>query len=169
MLVSVAQAETVMKTSLNHREKPDFTDYQETVFSGEIRIPKEFTVDKDGIWRDSAGKIISMPSINFSGKYFLSTHSCGAGCRYYQLTDLTTGNSIPIMHMFASTDPPAKTSDGYQYTTILFYRPESSMLVAQYEIQKKETLECRERLFVLKEMKLKQITETRRYCNNWRL
>jgi hypothetical protein len=163
-----AQSESVTGDPHAFSETQGFSDYPAAVFSGKHNIPDEFKIDSDGLWRDSAGKEIDIPKVNFAGKYFLSTHSCGANCRYYQLTDLSTGIAIPVMDMFTSADPPPRTRDGYHYITILFYRPDSNMLVAQYEIQKNETLECRERLFTLDNEQLLPITKKRDFCNEWK-
>jgi len=170
ILASTVQAEPNKKTSISAREKPDFTDYPVKRYTGKYHIPSGFRKDKDGFWSDTFRKMTSAPTVNFSGKYFLSTHSCGTSCRYYRLTDLSTGKDIPIMNMFTCADPPPKTSDGYNYMSFLYFRPESNLLVAQYEIEvngSSEDIECRERLFVLEKEKFRTIIGTRLYCNDW--
>lgn len=163
-------AEIIEEKSLaiSSQDELKFKNFPSIVYLGEINFPKDFTKNYDDIWRDSYGKKIEKPHINFSGKYFISLHSCGAGCRYYRLTDLSTGKEISSLEMFASTDPPPMTRDGFRYITSLIYKADSNMLVAQYEVQKNDEFECRERIFIFGDNeKIKPISETKYHCNSW--
>jgi hypothetical protein len=116
-------------------------------------------------WADDLGKRVEAPVINFAGKYFIAAHSCGTGCRYYTMTDLSTGRESRLLDGFATGDPAPKTRDGREYLTSLFSRSGSRMLIAQYHIDfGKEREECRERVFLLEKDRLKPITGTRRGC-----
>jgi hypothetical protein len=160
-----AVADIDLPTDTTTGRPPAFSNYPATLYTGDIHLPEEFKAPPDGLsWRDSSGKIIEKPSINFAGKYFLSTHSCGAECRYYLMTDLSTGKEALSLEMFASSEPPPRTREGYRYITFLYSKAESNMLVAQYEIQKGEETECRERTFVLKDNEIKAVTGTRHSC-----
>ncbi|MDR2092600.1 MAG: hypothetical protein LBP58_04700 [Azoarcus sp.] len=153
--------------SVPQGKPPVFSDYPAKLYAGDIRLPDEFKAAPDGLsWRDSSGKIMEKPGINFSGKYFLSAHSCGAECRYYLMFDLSTGKEALSLEMFASTEPPPRTREGYRYITFLYSKADSNMLVAQYEIQKGEETECRERIFVLEDDKIKPITGIRHSCTS---
>jgi hypothetical protein len=148
-----------------YSEQPSFEKYAVSVFTGEILTPTDFKVDKNGIWRDSVGKMIEEPHVNFSGKYFLSKHSCGTECRYYLLSDLTTGKHISDLDMFANTDPPSRTKEGFRYMTNIHFVKSSSMLVAQYEIQKNDKIACKERVFVFDGASVRPISSTKNYCS----
>lgn len=45
------------------------------------RISESHRQGEDGVWRDGVGKRIADPVVNFSGRYHLGLHSCGAACR----------------------------------------------------------------------------------------
>jgi hypothetical protein len=157
-------AESNKDVLLDKRNNPKFEDFPSDAFMGKILIPKEFKVDFDGNWRDPAGKIIEKPHINFAGKYFLSLHSCGTECRYYLLNDMSSGRSARL-DMFSSTYPPNMTRDGFLYVTVLVFVKNSNMIVAQYNIDKGEETECRERIFVFDEKeRIKPITKTMHSC-----
>lgn len=132
------------------------------------RVPGGYRLDEDGAWRDGMGKRVRDPVVNFAGQYHLGPHSCGAGCRYYTLTDLASGADLsPAVEMFGSIDPPSRTRDGLIYVTDLLSRADSRLLVAQYILEATQGEECRERLFVLEEGRLRTISATRNTCENW--
>jgi hypothetical protein len=144
---------------------PQFKEYEVPLYKGEIRQPKWIRHVEGDMWRDELEKSVDPPEINFAGRYFVAVHSCGTSCRYYTLTDLSSGRDLDLLNQFATAEPPPKTQDGHEYMTILFSRPNSRMLVAQYHLelgQAKE--ECRERVFLLEKERLKPITKTRREC-----
>ncbi|MDR2152337.1 MAG: hypothetical protein LBO72_05920 [Helicobacteraceae bacterium] len=147
-----------------------FETHSVSVYKGKIIVPDKFKKDSEGVWRDEFGKGMDEPHINFAGKYFLSLHSCGAECRYYQLADLTSGRSVSGLEMFASGDPPNLTREGYRYMTILDYGADSRAIVAQYQIDTDIVGEydCRERVFVFDETEqIKPISKTRYGCGEF--
>jgi hypothetical protein len=164
-LSGVLCAEPAEKNSVSVQAvEPQFEDYPVSIYKGKVIIPGKFKKDKEGIWRDEFGKGMGDPQINFAGKYFLSEHSCGFECRYYELTDLTSGRSVPGLNMFASGDPPNMTREGYPYLTLLSYRADSAMIVALYLIDKGVAGEydCRERVFLFDEAEqIRPITRTK--------
>ncbi len=69
--------------------------------------------------------------------------------------------------MFDGGDPLPKTKDGHPYLTVLFYKPDSRLLIAEYHLDfdnpdKPET--CRQRYFVLEDGKLQPISKTFPFC-----
>lgn len=69
--------------------------------------------------------------------------------------------------MFATGDPMPKTSDGHPYLTILYYKPDSRLLIAEYHLDfddpnKQET--CRKRYFVFEYGKIKPISKAISFC-----
>ncbi|MDQ3816569.1 MAG: hypothetical protein M3362_02620 [Acidobacteriota bacterium] len=152
-------------TPLLAQTLPRFEDYPAPLYRGVIHPPEWIHHNSNGTWRDALSKLVSDPEINFAGRYFICVHSCGAGCRYYTLTDLSSGRDFDLLGMFATAEPTPKTRDGRDYLAELFSRPDSRMLVAQYHIglyQRDE--ECRERVFLFDGGRLKPITGTRRGC-----
>jgi hypothetical protein len=152
------------------------SNYLVEVYKGKTVKPDSIKKDVEGHWRDRYGKTVSEPKINFAGKYFVSVHSCGLECRYYQMHNLENGKEIPVFDMFASGDPPPTTKNGWRYTSILNFRKDSNLLVAQYLIEKNflqddgeyETkFDCRERSYIFENEKLKPISRTRNSCTDW--
>lgn len=147
---------------------PRFEDYSAPPYHGVIHQPKWIHHGSSDEWRDDLGKLVNDPQINFAGRYFICVHSCGTGCRYYTLTDLSSGRDLDLLEMFATAEPTPRLRDGREYLTELFSRPDSKMLVAQYHIglyQGEE--ECRERVFLFDGGKLKPITGTLRGCRKF--
>ena len=144
---------------------PRFSDYPVPLYQGAIHPPGWIRQGTDGEIRDDLDKLVEPPEINFAGKYFIAVHSCGTSCRYYTLTDLSSGRDLETLSSFASAEPPPRTRDGHTYITILVHRPASRMLVAQYHVELKlGKEECRERVFLFDGQKLKPVTKTRYHC-----
>ena len=147
---------------------PRFEDYPAAPYRGAIHTPKWIHHNSNGTWRDALSKLVGDPEINFAGKYFICEHSCGTGCRYYTLTDLSSGRDLNLLEMFATAEPTPKTRDGREYLTELFSRPDSRMLIAQYHIGMYQCdRECRERVFLFDGRGFKPITGTRRGCRKF--
>jgi len=148
-------------------ENNALVDSSVNIYAGKFVLPKGYT-EADGIWRDDQGKAIDKPKINFSGKYWVGLHSCGAECRYYSMLDLSTGVESRALDMFSTTEPSSKTRDGHPYITILKTRAESKILVAQYHVILNQlgAEECRERLFILKKHSLIPVSKTKAGCAN---
>ncbi len=144
-----------------------FEQYPANVYHGTLRTPTGLKQDKDGIWYDEGGRLIIAPKITFAGQYYLSAHTCGTGCRYYQLSNLRTGVDISAVSMFNANEPFPKTRDGHPYLTVLHYKSDSRLLIAEYHLDfddpdKHET--CRQRYFVLEDGTLKSISKTFSFC-----
>ena len=153
---------------------PKFEDYPIPIYRGRIHRPSWAHLKKGDCWRDKLNKCIGdYPAhVNFAGKYFAIAHSCGTECRYYTLTDLSTGRELEVLSDFETAEPMPKTSDGHEYLTLIFTRPNSRMMVAQYYIHLglnpdgtyKE--ECRERRFIFDGHHIKPVSGTRNIsCN----
>ena len=152
---------------LTSQTSPRFEDYEVVIYRGTIHKPKWIRRVAEDEWRDELGKLVESPAVNFAGKYFVSVHSCGTGCRYYTMTDLTSGRELDLLKNFAAPEPPPKTRDGYPYVTDLLTRANSKLVVAQFHIDSSRGEECRERAFILEGEKLKPITDTCRSCTHY--
>ena len=147
---------------------PKFSDYPTTIYSGSLRIPSYY-VNSDGMWRDDMGKTVAPPKVNLAGKYYVGLHSCGTECRYYTLSDLTTGIDSKALDIFSSDGvKPQKISDGRAYVTELISHPESKLVIAQYHIDPtaEKPAECREKMFLLSDdgQKVSPLTKTLGSC-----
>jgi hypothetical protein len=144
-----------------------FEQYPVKVYQGPIKIPKWLHKEKDGEWVYETWKPASRPKVTYAGEYDLDGLSCGTDCRFYELSNLRTGVEIPAISMFDAPEPWPKTKDGHPYLTVLFYRPDSRLLIAEYHLDfddpdKKET--CRQRYFVLEDGKIRPISKTFPFC-----
>jgi len=172
---SIVSAETAGEAAI--RKVTDHSNFPVKVYKGKLHKPAEFKQDADGTWRDWAGKRIDEPEINFAGKYSISAHSCGGGCRYYQIFDMTNGKELPILNRFKHDEYPPKTSDGYTYMSMLDFRADSRLLVVQYLLEKRVRYRkgdyeitdtkrgCREQSFLMESGKLKSISPVRMSCS----
>jgi hypothetical protein len=144
-----------------------FEDYEVATYKGVVHRPKWIRRVAENEWRDELGKLVEPPEINFAGKYFVAVHSCGTGCRYYTMTDLSSGRELSLLKDFSSAEPAPTTRDGYPYATDLVTRANSKLLVAQFRVESPRGKECRERAFVLERGKITPVTNTRRSCTNF--
>ena len=148
-----------------------FEQFPAKVYQGPVKIPDGLHKDGQGEWRDENEKWVAPPEVNFAGEYYLAAHSCGTGCRYHELVSLRTGVAIPEIAMFNTGEPPPVTRDGHSYLTILYYKPDSRLLIAQYLLDfddpnKAET--CRQRYYVLENDKLRPISKAFPFCTEER-
>ena len=150
--------------SLAAQSSSRFEDYEVPVYTGAIHRPKWIRHVGGDEWRDNLGKLVDPPEVNFAGKYFVVVHSCGTGCRYYTMTDLSSGRALDLLKDFGAAEPPPKTRDGYPYVTDLITRANSKLLVAQYHVELPSGEECRERAFVSNGERITPINNTRRTC-----
>lgn len=146
---------------------PRFEDYEVAIHKGAIHRPKWIRPVSDDEWRDEVGKLVDPPEINFAGKYFVAVHSCGTGCRYFTMTDLSSGKELDLLKDFGAAEPPPTTREGYPYITNLLTRANSRLLVAQFRVESPRGEECRERAFILEGEKLTPVTNTRRSCTKY--
>jgi len=147
---------------------PKFDDFPVAKHPGPWVLPRGVRRVSANEWRNENGKLIEAPRVNFAGKYGIILHSCGTGCRYYTLTDLSTGRDLNALNVFASTEPQPTTKEGFTYVTDLVGRSGSNMLVAQYQVDTKAAEpECRERVFLFENEKLRPITNTRTGCSSF--
>ena len=160
----VASSNAVQTVTGNY---PRFEDFRSVKYVGPVQGPKGTKRVSEKEWRDEMGKLVEPPVPNFAGKYNVTIHSCGTGCRYYALTDLSTGKSLQTLASFAAAEPSPKTKEGYAYVVDLISKPESFMLVAQFQVETPKGLECRERIFKFEREALKPVTNTKLGCTNF--
>ena len=94
VIVAISLVFFYLTPALAAQSSPRFEDYQVAVSTGTIHQPKWIRHIGGDEWRDDMGKLVDPPEINFAGKYFVAVHSCGTGCRYYTMTDLSSGRAL---------------------------------------------------------------------------
>ena len=154
---------------LEQKLEAKFDKYKvKEVYKGEIKIPKSYKKDEEGLYRDELGKFVSNQQqfyINFAGKYMIVTHSCGTSCYYRSVEDLSNGKTVKIdgIEKFDNTEtrPLFKDSEMGGFAK-LYTREDSDLLMARYV--NFDTDICKQEYFVLKtlkngKMKLKSISK----------
>jgi hypothetical protein len=146
-----------------------FERFPSKVYEGPVKTPKGLHEDSDGTWRDELDKWVSEPTVNFAGEYYLTAHSCGTCCRYYSLNSLRTGRVFTSVSMFDAGDTPPRTKDGHTYVPILFFKPNSRLLIVQYDLDpcsRAESNQCRQRYFVFEHGHFEAISKTYASCTH---
>jgi hypothetical protein len=137
-----------------------FDRHSVPVYVKEFKLPDWITRDQDGTWRDKLGKAVPAPQVNFAGRYFVVEHSCGGGCAYFTMNDLTTGENLKELDAFGRGENNPKTSDGFEYRAEIFGRSNSSaLLVYQFVDKGGADPECRVAAFKLESKTLTRISE----------
>lgn len=167
LVLALGSAFCATSPALSQTRQFQFEQFPTEVYKGPIRIPKWLHKDRDGGWTGPSWKAAMAPTVTFAGEYDLDGVSCGAECRFYQLTDLRTGAEVRAISMFDAGEELPVTRDGHPYLTILFYKPDSRMLIAEYHLDFREhdkPQTCRQRYFVLEDGKLRPISKTFPFC-----
>jgi hypothetical protein len=167
LLALICTAKMAQPQAQTRTRQFQFEQFPVEIYKGSIRIPTGLHKDVEGAWRDALEKLVDEPEVTFAGEYYLAGHSCGTFCRYYQLFDLRTGKDIQGVDQFTAAEDPPKTPDGHPYLTILYSKPDSRLLIAEYHLdfddpKKQET--CRQQYFVLKTGKLQAISKIFSFC-----
>jgi len=147
--------------------KFQFEQFPVEVYKGPIRIPPGLHKDDESAWRDALGKWVAPPEVTFAGEYYLAAHSCGTFCRYYELFNLRTGEESSQVDQFGTGEDPPKTADGHPYLTILYPRPDSRLLIAEYHLDfydPRPRQACRQQYFVVENEKLRAISNIFPFC-----
>ena len=169
MMLIFALLTSAFGAELEQKLEAKFDKYKvKEVYKGEIKIPKSYKKDEEGLYRDELGKFVSNQQqfyVNFAGKYMIVTHSCGTSCYYRTVEDLSAGKSVKIegMDKFDNTEtrPLFKDSEMGGFAK-LYTREDSDLLMARYV--NFDTDICKQEYFVLKtlkngKMKLKSISK----------
>ena len=143
---------------LEQKLEAKFDKYKvKEVYKGEIKIPKSYKKDEEGLYRDELGKFVSNQQqfyVNFAGKYMIVTHSCGTSCYYRTVEDLSGGVTVKIegIEKFDNTEtrPLFKDSEIGGFAK-LYTREDSDLLMARYV--NFDTDVCKQEYFVLKTLK----------------
>lgn len=124
------------------------------IYNGKIILPHDYQNDKSsGIIRDAAYKMVDV-TLNFAGKYSIVRHSCGAGCMYITLIDLSSGNEdYDLFSKFSLNEINTFQIDGEKYITYPVSVKESYGVIMKYIPDIDGNL-CYEQKFILQNNKL---------------
>jgi hypothetical protein len=144
-----------------------FGQFPAKIYKGPLKVPSGLKRNMSGGLSDQYDRSFPPLAVGFAGEYYLPVISCGTGCRGYELVNLRTGVEIPKIAMFDSGETLPRTKDGHPYLTMLYYRPDSRLLIAEYHLDfddpnKAET--CRQRYFVLDGEQFRPISKTFAFC-----
>ena len=129
-------------------------------------MPGDVHKDSKGAWRDDSDKLVEDPEVNFAGDYYLAAHSCGTSCRYYTLDNLRSGREVKSVSMFDAAEPLPARKTG-TYVPILFFKPDSRLLIVQYELDLSPPVEhnpCRQRYYVFENGRFRSLSKTLMSC-----
>lgn len=147
---------------------PIFSKYRADVYRGSLQIPS--FAKKDGrLWRDNHGKLIGQPDVNAGGRFYIARHSCGAECRYFTLSDLSSGRESMALAEFSNNGiEPMKDAQGRTTVIDLYSRPDSFLIQVKYHAESQDGSReiCNERYFVLSKdgAKVRAITSMMHGC-----
>ncbi|WP_322088977.1 hypothetical protein [Burkholderia sp. BCC1999] len=155
-------------TSSAQNEVPTFSKHRADVYRGSLQIPS-FARKDEGLWRDNYGKLIGQPDVNVGGRFYIARHSCGAECRYFTLSDLSSGWESTALAEFSNNGiEPMKDIQGRTTVIDLYSRPDSFLIQAKYHAESQDGSReiCNERYFVLSKdgANIRAITSMMRGC-----
>ena len=158
MMLIFALLTSAFGAKLEQKLEAKFDKYKvKEVYKGEIKIPKSYKKDEEGLYRDELGKFVSNQQqfyVNFAGKYMIVTHSCGTSCYYRTVEDLSAGKTVNIEGMDKFDNTEANFAVGSSSLTgfaELYTREDSDLLMARYINFESE--DCKQEYFVLKTLK----------------
>jgi hypothetical protein len=161
-------ASSGLHAAQNDTKPLQFEQFPADFYRGKLKIPRGVYKDSEGQWRDEGHKLVAPLMVNFAGEYYLAAHSCGTGCRYYTLNNLRTGRDVSQVSMFNADEPVRHTRDGHTYVPILFFKPDSILLIAQYALdvdKPTQSNQCRQRYFAFKNGTFTAISRTFPSCS----
>lgn len=147
---------------------PEFSKYRADVYRGKFQIPS-FVIKDGAVWRDNHGKLIGQPAVNAGGRFYVARHSCGAECRYFTLSDLSSGRDSMALTEFSNNGiEPMRDALGRTVIVDLYTRPDSFLIQVKYYAEPKGDSRniCNERYYVLSKdgSRVRAITSMMRGC-----
>jgi hypothetical protein len=153
----------------------EFKQFPAEVYQGKHHVPHYLRKDPDGGWIEAdTGKPAAAPAVTFAGEYDLAAYTCGTCCRFYKMTSMRTGREVNKVSMFdterisdAGEEIDAQTRDGHPYVPVLHFKPNSNLLIVQYQLDlctigAKST--CRQRYYVFEKGEFRSISKTLPFC-----
>lgn len=128
-------------------------------FKGEIVLPEGYRKE-DGMIFNNINKAVDL-TINYNGKYSIVRNSCGAGCVYLTLVDLSTGEvDENILADYNTNEMTSMEIDGKRYISIPLSKKESTGIIMKYIPEIDEEINtCYEQKFTIEKGTLKELSE----------
>lgn len=167
-IIFIAAQNFYVLTSSAQNVTPTFSKYRADVYRGSLQTPS-FARKEEGLWRDNYGKLIGQPYVNAGGRFYIARHSCGAECRYFTLSDLSSGRESTALAEFSNNGiEPMKDAQGRTTVIDLYSRPDSFLIQIKYHAESQDDSQeiCNERYFVLSSdgAKVRAITSMMHGC-----
>lgn len=129
------------------------------VYKGEVVLPEGY-IKEDGMIFNNINKAVDL-TINYNGKYSIVRNSCGGGCMYLALVDLSTGEvDENILADYNTNEMTAMEIDGKRYISIPLSKKESTGIIMKYIPEIDEEINtCYEQKFTIENGTLKALSE----------
>ena len=101
------------------------------IYNGKNILPNEYS-KKEGMIFDSLGKAVDI-QLNFNGRYSIVRHSCGTGCSYITLINLSNGseNSL-IFSDYSLSEAGGIMINNEKYLSIPVSKADSYGIIMKY-------------------------------------
>lgn len=129
------------------------------VYNDEIVLPEGYRKE-DGMIFNNINKAVDL-TINYNGKYSIVRNSCGTGCMYLTLIDLSTGEvDENILADYNTNEMTSMEIDGKRYISIPLSKKESTGIIMKYIPETDiETNTCYEQKFTIENGILKELSK----------
>lgn len=142
------------------QEDAFFKNYPaENKYNGKIVLPKGYRKE-EGMIFNNINKAVEL-TINYNGKYAIVRNSCGGGCVYLTLVDLSTGEvDEDILANYNTNEMTSMEIDGKRYISIPLSKKESTGIIMKYIPEIDEEINtCYEQKFIIENRKLKALSD----------
>lgn len=141
------------------QEDAFFKNYPaENKYNGKIVLPEGYRKEEGLIFND-INKAVDL-TINYNGKYSIVRNSCGTGCVYLTLVDLSTGEvDEDILANYNTNEMTSMEIDGKRYISIPLSKKESTGIIMKYIPADSAGETCYEQKFIIENRKLKALSD----------
>lgn len=128
------------------------------VYKGEIVLPEGYRKEEGMIFND-INKAVDL-TINYNGKYAIVRNSCGTGCMYLTLVDVSNGKvDENIFADYNINEITAMEINGERYISIPLSKKESRGIIMKYKPADSADETCYEQKFIIENGTLKELSE----------
>lgn len=128
-------------------------------YNGEIVLPEGYRKE-EGMIFNNINKAVDL-TINYNGKYSIVRNSCGGGCVYLTVVDLSTGEvDEDILANYNTNEMKSMEIDGKRYISIPLSKKESTGIIMKYIPEIDEEINtCYEQKFTIEKGTLKELSK----------
>ncbi len=141
------------------QEDAFFKNYPaENKYNGKIVLPEGYRKEEGLIFND-INKAVEL-TINYNGKYAIVRNSCGTGCMYLTLVDVSNGKvDENIFADYNINEITAMEINGERYISIPLSKKESRGIIMKYKPADSADETCYEQKFIIENRKLKALSD----------